>query len=101
MHIMEKRFEIQDRDYEDEVEFTPKVRGVNEESISFDDPEVQAKEKEALMKVMLESALYYNVTSVLKVSLSFIYFGFYLYFHVYKFCSETMLSQYFSSIPLH
>ena len=44
--IMEKRFEIiQDRDYEDEVEFTPKVRGFNEESISFDDPEIQAKEK--------------------------------------------------------
>ena len=47
---MEKRFEIQDRDYEDEVEFTPKV---NEESISFDDPEIQAKEK--VLKVSLNT----------------------------------------------
>ena len=50
---MEKRFEIQDRDYEDEVEFTPKVRGVNEESISSDDPEIQMKEK--VLKVSLNT----------------------------------------------
>ena len=50
------------------MEFAPKVdRGVNEERVSFCDPETQALEQAAIERVIMESAKYHNVTSVLKV----------------------------------
>ena len=47
-------------------------RGVNDEDFSLEDPEQQAKEQEMLESIMMESAKCYNVSSVLKVSLSLI-----------------------------
>ena len=60
----------QEQDFEDEEEFVVKDTGVNEESVSFEDPEIQALEQEAHERTiaMFDSAKLYNVTSVLKVS---------------------------------
>lgn len=69
---------MQDEDFEDEMEFTPSDNGVNEleESYSLEDPQVQAMESEALGRIMLETAKYYKVSSVLKVSESIVCFYF-------------------------
>ena len=58
----------QDEDCEDDLDSVPEAdRGVNEDRVSFNDPEIDALEQEALERVMLESAKLYNVTAVLKV----------------------------------